>query len=79
MMDETSTGLDSATTFQIVKSVANYCHLLDATVMMSLLQPAPEVPPSPSCISFPASRRGLPTPASSLQGTDASTCSLHMC
>ncbi|KFK23406.1 hypothetical protein AALP_AAs61696U000200 [Arabis alpina] len=41
-MDEISTGLDSSTTFQIVKCVRNFVHLMDATVLMALLQPAPE-------------------------------------
>lgn len=42
-MDEISTGLDSSTTFQIVKCMRNFAHLRDATVLMALLQPAPEV------------------------------------
>ncbi|XP_030447307.1 ABC transporter G family member 31 [Syzygium oleosum] len=41
-MDEISTGLDSSTTYQIVKCVRNFVHLMDATVLMALLQPAPE-------------------------------------
>ncbi|KAF3781020.1 ABC transporter G family member 42 [Nymphaea thermarum] len=41
-MDEISTGLDSSTTFQIVKCLQQIVHLMDATVFMSLLQPAPE-------------------------------------
>lgn len=41
-MDEISTGLDSSTTFQIVKCLSQFCHVMDATIMMSLLQPAPE-------------------------------------
>ncbi|XP_019056482.1 PREDICTED: ABC transporter G family member 36-like [Tarenaya hassleriana] len=41
-MDEISTGLDSSTTFQIVKCLQQIVHLTDATVFMSLLQPAPE-------------------------------------
>ncbi|KAF7814326.1 pleiotropic drug resistance protein 1-like [Senna tora] len=41
-MDEISTGLDSSTTFQIVKSLRQYVHILDGTVVISLLQPAPE-------------------------------------
>ncbi|XP_020113539.1 ABC transporter G family member 51 [Ananas comosus] len=41
-MDEISTGLDSSTTFQIVKCMRNFVHQMEATVMMSLLQPAPE-------------------------------------
>ena len=43
MMDEISTGLDSSTTFQIVKILRNFCHLRDATILLALLQPAPEV------------------------------------
>ena len=42
-MDEISTGLDSSTTFQIVKAMGDFVHLRDGTVLMSLLQPAPEV------------------------------------
>lgn len=42
-MDEISTGLDSSTTFQIVQSMRNFTHLRDGTVLMALLQPAPEV------------------------------------
>ncbi|KAL4304239.1 hypothetical protein GQ457_10G008600 [Hibiscus cannabinus] len=41
-MDEISTGLDSSTTFQIVKCLQNFVHLMEATVLMGLLQPAPE-------------------------------------
>ncbi|GAV89910.1 ABC_tran domain-containing protein/ABC2_membrane domain-containing protein/PDR_assoc domain-containing protein [Cephalotus follicularis] len=41
-MDEISTGLDSSTTYQIVKCVKNFVHLMEATVLMALLQPAPE-------------------------------------
>lgn len=41
-MDEISTGLDSSTTFQIVKCLQQVVHVTDATVFMSLLQPAPE-------------------------------------
>lgn len=41
-MDEISTGLDSSTTFQIVKCLQQIVHLTDASVLMSLLQPAPE-------------------------------------
>lgn len=42
-MDEISTGLDSSTTFQIVKCMRDFVHLREGTVLMSLLQPAPEV------------------------------------
>ncbi|KAH7838131.1 hypothetical protein Vadar_022406 [Vaccinium darrowii] len=41
-MDEISTGLDSSTTFQIVKCIRNAVHQMEATVLMALLQPAPE-------------------------------------
>ncbi|CAJ1970634.1 unnamed protein product [Sphenostylis stenocarpa] len=41
-MDEISTGLDSSTTFQIVRCIKNFVHQMDATVLMALLQPAPE-------------------------------------
>uniref|UniRef100_A0A803KRW0 ABC transporter domain-containing protein n=1 Tax=Chenopodium quinoa TaxID=63459 RepID=A0A803KRW0_CHEQI len=41
-MDEISTGLDSSTTFQIVKCMGNFVHQMDGTVLMALLQPAPE-------------------------------------
>lgn len=41
-MDEISTGLDSSTTFQIVKCLQQIVHLGEATIFMSLLQPAPE-------------------------------------
>ena len=36
------TGLDSSTTYQIVRSIGNVAHLREATVLMSLLQPPPE-------------------------------------
>ncbi|RZB80897.1 ABC transporter G family member 31 [Glycine soja] len=41
-MDEILTGLDSSTTFQIVKCIRNFVHQMDAAVLMALLQPAPE-------------------------------------
>ncbi|XP_058759198.1 ABC transporter G family member 35-like [Vicia villosa] len=41
-MDEISTGLDSSTTYQIVKCFQQIVHLTEATIFMSLLQPAPE-------------------------------------
>ncbi|ONM29553.1 glossy13 [Zea mays] len=41
-MDEISTGLDSATTYQIIKYLRNSTHALDGTTIISLLQPAPE-------------------------------------
>ncbi|KAJ0522531.1 putative ABC-type maltose transporter [Helianthus annuus] len=42
LMDEISTGLDSSTTFQIVKSLRQFLHILEGTAVISLLQPAPE-------------------------------------
>lgn len=42
LQDEISTGLDSATTYQIVRCIRNFVHMQDATVLVSLLQPAPE-------------------------------------
>ncbi|KAI3461649.1 hypothetical protein Pfo_018312 [Paulownia fortunei] len=41
-MDEISTGLDSSTTFQIVNCIRNFVHVMEGTVLMALLQPAPE-------------------------------------
>lgn len=41
-MDEISTGLDSSTTFQIVMCLHQIVHFTEATIFMSLLQPAPE-------------------------------------
>ncbi|PIA56929.1 hypothetical protein AQUCO_00700938v1 [Aquilegia coerulea] len=41
-MDEISTGLDSSTTYQIVKCLQQIVHLTECTFMISLLQPAPE-------------------------------------
>ncbi|RZC90242.1 hypothetical protein C5167_028332 [Papaver somniferum] len=41
-MDEISTGLDSSTTFQIIKFMKQMVHEVDATMIISLLQPAPE-------------------------------------
>jgi ABC-type transporter Mla maintaining outer membrane lipid asymmetry ATPase subunit MlaF len=43
MMDEISTGLDSSTTFQITRILASFAHVLEATLLVALLQPAPEV------------------------------------
>ncbi|KAE8699389.1 Pleiotropic drug resistance protein 1 [Hibiscus syriacus] len=42
LMDEVSTGLDSSTTYQIIKSLRQYIHILNGTAFISLLQPAPE-------------------------------------
>jgi ABC-type multidrug transport system ATPase subunit len=41
-MDEISSGLDSSTTYQIVKCLRQSVHVLDGTMIVSLLQPAPE-------------------------------------
>ncbi|GLJ52513.1 hypothetical protein SUGI_1117700 [Cryptomeria japonica] len=41
-MDEISSGLDSSTTFQIVKCLQHSSHIMAATILISLLQPAPE-------------------------------------
>lgn len=41
-MDEISTGLDSSTTFQIIKYMRQMVHVMDVTMIISLLQPAPE-------------------------------------
>ncbi|CAK0759197.1 hypothetical protein CVIRNUC_002679 [Coccomyxa viridis] len=42
-LDEISTGLDSSTTFLIVKCIRNAVKAMRGTVLMALLQPAPEV------------------------------------
>lgn len=41
-MDEISTGLDSSTTYQIIKYLKHSTHALDGTTIITLLQPAPE-------------------------------------
>ncbi|KAJ8498866.1 hypothetical protein OPV22_009418 [Ensete ventricosum] len=41
-MDEISSGLDSSTTFQIVTCLQQFAHITESTVVVSLLQPAPE-------------------------------------
>ncbi|KAK4419344.1 ABC transporter G family member 39 [Sesamum alatum] len=41
-MDEISTGLDSSTTFQILKYMRQMVHIIDVTMIIALLQPAPE-------------------------------------
>lgn len=41
-MDEISTGLDSSTTFQIIRFMRQMVHIMDVTMIVSLLQPAPE-------------------------------------
>eukprot|EP00850_Spirogloea_muscicola_P018226 SM000165S02187 [mRNA] locus=s165:830:10558:+ [translate_table: standard] len=41
-LDEISTGLDSSTTFQITQSMGHWTRKQNATVLIALLQPAPE-------------------------------------
>ncbi|CAI9101370.1 OLC1v1038676C1 [Oldenlandia corymbosa var. corymbosa] len=41
-MDEISNGLDSSTTYQILAFFQQLAHITDATILVSLLQPAPE-------------------------------------
>ncbi|XP_078170470.1 ABC transporter G family member 45-like isoform X2 [Carex rostrata] len=41
-MDDVSTGLDSSTTFDIIKYLKQMAHLMDLTMVISLLQPPPE-------------------------------------
>ncbi|PON69593.1 ABC transporter-like [Parasponia andersonii] len=41
-MDEITNGLDSSTAFQIVACLQHLVHITDCTVLVSLLQPAPE-------------------------------------
>lgn len=41
-MDEISNGLDSSSTYEIVKYLRQSTHALDETTVISLLQPAPE-------------------------------------
>lgn len=41
-MDEISNGLDSATTYQIIKYLKHSTRALEGTSVISLLQPAPE-------------------------------------
>ncbi|XP_059437196.1 pleiotropic drug resistance protein 3-like [Corylus avellana] len=41
-MDEITNGLDSSTAFQVVTFLQQLVHITDATVLVSLLQPAPE-------------------------------------
>ncbi|CAM8923252.1 unnamed protein product [Rhodiola kirilowii] len=41
-MDEITNGLDSSTAYQIVACLQHLVHLTDATVLIALLQPAPE-------------------------------------
>lgn len=42
LMDEISNGLDSSTTFQIVTCLQQLTHITGSTILVSLLQPAPE-------------------------------------
>ncbi|GLJ52515.1 hypothetical protein SUGI_1117730 [Cryptomeria japonica] len=42
LMDEISNGLDSSTTFHIMKCLQQFAHIMQATILVSLLQPAPE-------------------------------------
>ncbi|XP_012480072.1 pleiotropic drug resistance protein 3 [Gossypium raimondii] len=42
-MDEISTGLDSSTAFQIVTCLQQLAHITGATILISLLQPTPEI------------------------------------
>lgn len=42
LMDEISTGLDSSTTYQIIKCLKHIVHVFQSTMVISLLQPAPE-------------------------------------
>ena len=41
-LDEISTGLDSSTTFQIMRSLRHFAHIREATLLIALLQPTPE-------------------------------------
>ncbi|XP_051146776.1 pleiotropic drug resistance protein 3-like [Andrographis paniculata] len=41
-MDEISNGLDSSTTYQITCFLQQLAHITDSTILVSLLQPAPE-------------------------------------
>lgn len=41
-LDEISTGLDSSTTFQVLSCLQQLADVLQYTILVSLLQPAPE-------------------------------------
>ncbi|KAH7834833.1 hypothetical protein Vadar_020121 [Vaccinium darrowii] len=41
-MDEISNGLDSSTTYQVIVCLQQLAHIANATILMGLLQPAPE-------------------------------------
>jgi ABC-type multidrug transport system ATPase subunit/ABC-type multidrug transport system permease subunit len=43
VMDAISNGLDAATTFDIIRSLKTFVSIIESTVVVSLLQPAPEV------------------------------------
>ncbi len=47
LMDEISTGLDSATTYTVTEYLRTTAHYLNLTTLVSLLQPPPEVPKQP--------------------------------
>jgi ABC-type multidrug transport system ATPase subunit len=40
-MDDISTGLDSSTTFEIMKFLQQMAYLMDLTMVVSLLKPSP--------------------------------------
>nr|KJB82688.1 hypothetical protein B456_013G209600 [Gossypium raimondii] len=42
-LDEITNGLDSSTAFQIVSYLQQLVHMIDTTLLVSLLQPAPEI------------------------------------
>ncbi|CAM6108621.1 unnamed protein product [Calypogeia fissa] len=42
-MDEITNGLDSATAFQIITCLGQFCHVMEMTMLITLLQPAPEI------------------------------------
>ncbi|GBG26263.1 ABC transporter G family member 40 [Hondaea fermentalgiana] len=42
LLDEISTGLDSAATYDITKTIKNMCKIFKSTAVVSLLQPPPE-------------------------------------
>jgi len=43
LLDEISSGLNNSTSFQIVKCLQQFTHLMDATIFLSLLRPALEI------------------------------------
>lgn len=43
LMDEISTGLDSATTYSVIDFLCRTTHVMGITMMIGLLQPPPEV------------------------------------